>query len=593
MRLPRSLESFGLLPFLFYTLLGFVFYLLIKYTATSTNLLNDLNVITGSWLFLSLAGLSFGIVTVTALTRFTPYSRKTWGLLIGGLVPLIDAHWGEVPLLAPLVLGLLLGLAFITRQERQLKWAKAFAPLPLFVLLIPPTSEAVLEFQKGTYTQHFGKILGYLGIIILVLVEAYFIHATARHALRDEDTSEEVTIFLGPRQSGKTILSLGFYYTLVTKRKGTHEDSFVISEEGTPLDLAELYSIFRRMGFQGVKGTQKGWLTIHTFRIKRGGGKKFLHGLKDVELEITDYAGEILWDLEEIVRDTKKYDDLVKAVEQDIEADMERFKEAIRYRKNVPDEKKDAIAEEIKRKIIHDLERMRFDFRNYRREIYWEKVPESIRDKLAVAHTLSSLMRADKVVPLLDGEGILYELYQRDREAREALNDMKNYNPTLYEVIMNAIRKFERANQALESSLQARRATLEAQLRAYDAILSRFKKRNRRGDFAFLVTKADLIGAIFMPFLLNISLSGVKKRIINLLKSTTAFLNLLQKLVPEKELKKRIILSIILSPADLKHLDPESAEDLREEVLVRGLDELVEWLRTTPIIRVLKEVLLP
>jgi len=595
MKLPRSIESFGLLPFLFYILLGFVFYWLIGFAASSSGLSDAIRVITGSWLFLVFAGFGFGIVTVAALTRFTPYSRKTWGLLLGGLLPLLDGNWGSMPFLVSLGLGVLLGLAFIARQKKQLRWAKTFAPLPFFVLLIPPVSEIALEFQRGTYTQHVEKMIGYISIVILVLIESYLVHATAKHALRDEETSEEVTIFLGPRQSGKTILSLGFYYALVTKRIGTYDNrkSFSISDEGAPIDLSELYSLFRRRGFQGVVGTRLGWLTINVFKIKRKGREKFLHGLKDVELEITDYAGETIWTLEAILKDPKKYDDLVRGVGENIEADFESFKKAIKFRRNPSDEEKDLIATRLKERILKDLEAMAFDFRNYKRDIYWEKVPENIRASLAVAHTLSNLLKVDKIVPLLDGAAILYELYQRDREAREALEDLKSSNPTLYELIMSTIEMFERAEKALDSSAEARKATLEAQFRAYDIILSEFKRRNRRGDFAFLVTKADLIGGIFMPYILGISLPGIKKRILNILKNTAAFINLADKLLPEKSLENKLMLSIILSPADLRRIDPESAEELSEEVFVRGLGELIEWVRRTPLRRLLKEVLLP
>jgi hypothetical protein len=452
-----------------------------------------------------------------------------------------------------------------------------------------------LEVQRGTYIQHIKMIIGYASIVILVLVEAWLVHATARHAFRDEETSEEITIFLGPRQSGKTILSLGFYYALVTKRIGTYDNrkSFSISEEGAPIDLSELYSIFRRRGFQGVVGTRLGWLTINVFKIRRKTLEKFLHGLKDVELEITDYAGETIWTIEEVLKDPKKYDDLVNAVEQDIEADLESFKNAMKFRGSPSDQEKDILATKLKERILKDLRSMNFDFRTYKKDLYWEKIPENIRANLAVAHTLSNLLRADKIVPLLDGAAILYELYNRDREAREALEDLQKSNPALYELIISTIERFERAERALDTSLEARKATLEAQLRAYDVILSEFNRRNRRGDFAFLVTKADLIGSIFMPYLLQINLQGVKKRIINILKSTTAFINLASKLIPEKSLREKLMVSIILSPADLKQIDPESAEELREEILVRGLGELIEWVRKASEGRLLKEVLLP
>ena len=250
-----------------------------------------------------------------------------------------------------------------------------------------------------------------------------------------------------------------------------------------------------------MKGTQKSWLSINTFRIKRKSLEKMLFGLKDIELEITDYAGEILWDLEAVFRDPKKYDDLVREIEQDIEADFESFMRAIHYPANTPNEERQKIAKALQKRIIKDIENRDFDFRNYHGTVYWERIPEGIRTKLAIAHTMSSLLRADKIVPLLDGEGILYEMYQRDPEVEDRLNDLKDANPTLYELIMGSIRKFERQSQALDVSIEARKATLEAQLKAYDVVLSRFKKFNKSGDYMFLVTKADLIAGIFMLIL--------------------------------------------------------------------------------------------
>jgi len=184
-------------------------------------------------------------------------------------------------------------------------------------------------------------------------------------------------------------------------------------------------------------------------------------------------------------------------------------------------------------------------------------------------------------------------MYQRDTEVEARLNELKDINPALYELIMGSIKKFERQNQALDVSIEARKATLEAQLKAYDVILSRFKKLNKRGDFAFLVTKADLIAGIFMPILININPRSIRKRVLRILTRTAAFINLAQKLIPEKQLEEKLMFSVILSPADLKMIDPESAEELQDEILVRGLRDLIEWVRKTPGVRKIREVLLP
>jgi len=590
---PKSLESFGLLPLLFYIALGFAMYKLLMYAAGASNLQDAIDVMTASWLFLIPSGIVLGLTLVATFLRFTPQIRKTLGFLLGALVPLVWPHTGEVVLLASFGVGALIGLLTSTRERTQLRLIKSLTPVPFILLMIPPISEVVFSLQNGEYTGKIEVFLGYIVLTVLLFIDALLLRMVSNHAFRDEDTSEEITLFLGPRQSGKTILSLGFFYELVTGRKGTHEESFVISEEGAPIELSELYGIFRKQGFSGVAGTARGWLTINTFRIKRTPLEKFLFGLKDIKLEITDYAGEILWDLETLFRDPKKYDDFVTQIEKDIDSDFEAFMNAVKYPSGASPETKQRIAKDLQKKIINDVRMKTFDFRKYYRKIYWEKVPEAIRTNLAVAHTVSSLLKADKIVPLIDGEGLLYELYNRDPAFKSNLHGLENENKALYNLIMGSIKKFERLNEGLDSSVGARRATLEAQLRAYDVILSRFKKVNRRGDFAFLVTKADLIAAVFMPVLIAIDIRSIRKRVLEILTRTAAFINLAQKLIPDRQLEEKLMFSIILSPADLKKIDPESLEELRDEILVRGLDDLIEWVRKTPAIRKLQEVLLP
>ena len=231
---PKAFESFGLVPFLFYTFLGGVMYKIMMYIVRSSGLKNEISVMTGSWLFLIPSGFALGLAIIAMISRFTPQIRKTSGFMLGALLPLLWKHHSEVVFLASFGLGFFVGIATITRQEKQLKLVKNIAPIPFLLLTIPPISEVALALQKGNYTQNINIFLGYVGLIIILFIETVIIRKTSNHALKDEETSEEVTIFLGPRQSGKTILSLGFYYELVTGRRGTHEGSFVISEEGTP-----------------------------------------------------------------------------------------------------------------------------------------------------------------------------------------------------------------------------------------------------------------------------------------------------------------------------------------------------------------------
>jgi len=592
----KAFEYFGVLPFLFYVVLGGVMYEIMMYIVNTTNLQNEIAVMTGSWLFLIPSGFVFGLTLVATFVRFTPQIRKTFGFMLGALLPLLWSHHSKPVFLASFGVGVLLGLATVTREKRQLKLIKDFSPVPFLLLLIPPISEVVLAVQKGNYTQNIDVFLGYIGLIVVLFIDVILLRKTSSHALRDENTSEEVTIFLGPRQSGKTILSLGFYYELVTGKRGTYTGSFV-SEESVPLKLSDLYGIFRRKGFAGVMGTQMGWVAIHTFRLKRAPIEKALFGLRDIKLEITDYAGEILWKLESVFRDPHRYDDLVREIKDDINADFKTFMKAIRYPENASLEAKQRIAKSIQKKILEDVQNMRFDFRKYRSSVYWEMIPESIRTNLAIAHAISSILRANKIVPLIDGEGILYEMYQRDIEFRNNIDDLKKDNPHLYKFIIETINRRNSINQSITEAKdippEFRKTMLDAQLWAYTSILLRFKELKKDGDFAFLITKADLIAAVFEPNLLNIDLRKIKKRVKEVLMRTVAFANLVQNLVSEKQIDKRLMFSVILSPADLRKIDPESAEELQDEILVRGLRDLIDWVRKTPGLRKVKEVLLP
>ena len=156
---PKAFESFGLVPFLFYTILGGVIYKITMYIVESSGLRNDISVMTGSWLFLIPSGFALGLTLIAMISRFTPQIRKTFGFMLGALLPLLWQHHSGVVFLASFGLGFLVGIATITRQEKQLKLVKDIAPIPFLLLTIPPISEVALSLQKGNYTQYIDIFL--------------------------------------------------------------------------------------------------------------------------------------------------------------------------------------------------------------------------------------------------------------------------------------------------------------------------------------------------------------------------------------------------------------------------------------------------
>ncbi|WP_461865903.1 hypothetical protein [Thermococcus sp.] len=587
----KSIESFGILSFFTYMAFGVIFYFLIKLLLGGAEYSQMFHSITNSTLFIVVSGLTLGLVTITGLTRETSYARKGFGFLLGILLPIVSGSFSEIYFLISLGIGLLLGLIMIFRPIGQLKLAKGFGVLPLLVIMLPFLSELLWMAKNGTLTAELDKALVYAKIVVAILIADVLIHRTFAHAAKVEESMEESVIFVGPTMSGKTVLSIGLFYEIVQKGLGgleVREDSLVLGDE--PIGLEDLYIFFRNNGFDGIKGTQRGWLSIQYFSIIRPFIDKFLYGLKDISMEITDYAGEDIRKIARMIEKKTEYRELIKTLREALK-DETFLKEGIVAPPKIKDEEgRIKYANKVIDSLIKDLENYNFDFRDYSDRIKWEKVPAAARADLATAYTFGKLMRAERLVFIIDGAKLLYELYTRSPDIIGNLEFLKKNNPYYYKQINSIIKWHEARRETNEKLIEG---TLEGDIKAYTRIATEFKKRKGSGNFIFLVTKADLIAALFDPEnVIHARTRGLKKRIVKILRKSILFKNLMRELkIQEKELQDKLKISMIVSATDLKKIDMTAA--FRDEVRTAGLDELIEWIRKLPPSKIISEVVKP
>ncbi|WP_456396352.1 hypothetical protein [Thermococcus sp.] len=593
----KNIESFGILSFFTYTVFGVIFYFLIRLMLGEYSEMFD--GVVGGTLFTTASGLALGIVIVPGLVRETAYARKGFGFVLGILLPVVSGRFSDTNFLIPLGIGFLLGLMTVFKPTGQLKLAKGLGVLPLLVIILPFLSELLWMAKNGTLSSETDKAIAYGKIIATVLIADIIIHRTFSHAAKAEESTEESVIFVGPTMSGKTVLSIGLFYKIVQKGIGgleVREDSLVLGDE--PIGLEDLYIFFRNSGFNGIKGTQRGWLSIQYFSIIRPFLDKFLYGLKDISLEITDYAGEDIRKIARMIEKKTEYKELIKTLRETLR-DETFLKEGIVSPPKIKSEEAHMkYAHKVIDSIIKDLENYSFDFRDYSDIIKWEKVPQAARADLATAYTYGKLMRAERLVFIIDGAKLLYELYTRSPDIIGNLEFLKKNNPYYYGQISEIIRGYEAFSEAGEALSSREKAlmierTLEGDIKAYTRIATEFRKRKGNKNFVFLVTKADLIAALFDPEnVIHTRTRGLKKRILRILRRSTLFKNLLRELkIPEKELEDRLKISMIVSAADLKEMDIAAA--FREEIKTAGLDELVDWIRKLPRSKILSEVVKP
>ncbi|NJE05346.1 hypothetical protein E3E36_04160 [Thermococcus sp. M36] len=604
----RSLESFGLLPFFSYLLFGFLLYRVLDGFLGAGAPRETFTVLAGSVLFKVASGISLGLIMAVALTRHSAYTRKALGLWLGMLFPVASGYTGTTDFMGALGAGLLLGLVLIRRPTAQLKLAKALVPLPILIMMLPYLSQLFWMLDRGVILTELQTTVTYLRIVAVLLVGDVLIYIVLRHAAYDEETARESTLFLGPSKSGKTILSLGLFHAIVQGNvgglKATSDSMVLVDKNEIAARLEDLYDTFVRAGFAGVKGTMRGWLSINIFDISRSPLDKFLYGMKDLSLEITDYAGEDLWNIAEILEDRTKYKErIVEAFKAETNPSdkkkFETFMKAVVYPKGLDRQARATYAATLRNRILKDLRKGAFDFRNYRRRIRWEELPEAIRTPLATAHTYRGIINADRIVFLLDGEKILYELYKKDPDFRTNLEYLESSNRKYYEKIKKIVEYLSDLDNKLgDPTLDKRirepisRETLGHHLNAYRRIVLASRSKIRRESFVFLVTKADLIGAVFNSDVVSINLNRLKRRVLRALKKSVLFRNFLKNMnITEKDLSDKLMFSIVLPRKELE--DSGSITPLSEDVLVRGLDDVIRWIRKAPRIKVLKEVLKP
>lgn len=604
----KSIESFGLVPFLSYLIFGWMAFKILSILLKGPGIGDSFEVITSSIVFMVLSGLSLGNVTAVALTRHSAYTRKALGFMLGLMVPIVNPIFTSPEFLGSLAGGFLIGLALMKRRNTQLRFAKAFVPLPLLYLMLPYLSAIFNMISLGTIVEDLDVTLSNLRVIAALLVYDIVIFVILRHAAIDEESTKESTLFLGPSKSGKTILSLGLFHAIVQGNVGglkATSDSMVLVDKNEPsIRLEDLYDTFVRAGFTGVKGTMRGWLSISVFDLSRKFLDKFLFGLKDLSLEITDYAGEDLWNIAEIVEDKSKYRErIVEAFRAETnpgdKKKFENFMKAVIFPRRLDPKNRAAYAATLRARILKDLERGTFDFRKYRGMIRWEELPEAIRTPLATAHTYRGIVNATRIVFLLDGEKILYELYKRDPDFRTNLEFLKSTNERYYNKIMNVINNLSEIEERLgDPTLNKKlretigRETLGQHLNAYRRIVLASKSKVKKDSFIFLVTKADLIGAVFNSDILSIRLEGLKRRVLRILRKAVLFKNFLKNLnINEKDLSNKLMFSIIVPRREL--VTSDYPIPLTDEILVKGLDRVVEWIRKTSKARIIKEALKP
>ena len=538
---------FGIIPFIVWIIFGYILYWIIYIMLSSFDISFSIYYAIKNTVAYLLVGLGF--IISYALTHSDASSRKILGFAIGFYLPIFSVILNYFQYYWLLFfIGLLLGYIIVKKSN---KFFSYILTLALFSPIVYILYTQIYDFFGFLMiSQYIGRpidfnelgkrlisIISYLSVLILNL---YLI----RDGFKPSKLLEENLIpILGPKSSGKTILSIGLFYCISNKKLGKYLDT-PIAVNTEHINLYSIYLKFLENGYKKIEGTKYGEVILHKFLIFSDPLKRILWGFKDKKIEIVDYAGEYLGDISKL-----SYDDrfLLKYCEE--------------IRENL---KKYNLDEYLIDKIINNIRKRKFRFEEYLDKLDFSKLNMSQIIPLYIAF---SIYHSNKIIFLIDGIALVRYLYKTNPTFVRRIEQIKSKNKTFYNFITRLVKKSD------DNDLN--RLTLV--IDQYKKIKDKFKDK----DIKFLITKSD-----FILYLYGLSFNNTKNLdiICNEIRRELSEDPLLECVVNEG-----FFVSMVISKKDIDEIyGKEESRYIKDQILVGGLDKFIEYIKKDNILSSIK-----
>ncbi|CAB50553.1 hypothetical protein [Pyrococcus abyssi] len=648
-------RSFGIIPFLAFFGWGLLFGFLIKslllgniiHANNAESVYNDYSFILDSFVFAILFGLSTGIgIGMLFVPKVT--SKKLSGLVIGFQLSIIGIRgdmFKEMWLwwITGIVIGVGISLILIlygmkSNSERvysfYIKIAKLIVTTWIAFLLWPLTAGIWNEITNGTYTSSNALYIYITSTLVLLVV---FMMSWKVMNTRMSEESVPI-IFIGTRKSGKTFLSLIHLTYLNKYGKGEYvaETPFIIGgirKMTSPSDILRMIAddmrvigralskvfpavtfrdknlqrIFNELVIRALMGsqigTEVGSFSLYTLKIYKDRKSRILFGIPYAKVEFTDYAGEIVDQVEDYlgkysqnpINIKREVDKLAKDLNDALERGVVDFIDETllsKLSKNIK-ENKNVIRKYINM-LINDLRDLNFDFRKYTRIFNFDsKVMSNYKPLLVSVFVLSRIKNAKKIGVLVDGESLLATMLQQATitgsgelvEVARKISEIEQLLERNRGVIRKAVNKivsssdippgYKELLREIEDPMHLRKILerKENVIRSVAVYLKLLQDDFIKGkDIAVIVTKSDIFTLLWGD------------RILTDKKNRERFL--------EKYVRE--VLRLAMPKSNYRILFSGAKLDPIKVIgEVYGIDEIVEWEVEDNMSRLIAEVVLP
>ena len=348
---------------------------------------------------LFLYGISFGILLSRLLLKeLIPDSLWLMTLLLSSLIIiLINNSTTIVPYyLLYTTIGLIIGLFvwFIGKRDMGKPKNKKIIKRQMYVYmrLIP----IITLFLTGVFLHPiFEAATPNMTSKTLSTIYFFILTAISYLYIPKDPEDESKLLFVGPRSSGKTILSIGLNKVIISEHGGAPSNPVDIWLDNVPT-MYDLMRIFDQYGYSGIESTSI--FTIHLFRFNTANIPSLVQkGILESYIELIDYRGEYLETISEFCKFPDKLENYLSTLKNALET------------LNISSSKIN--------KIISDLKEGKFRrFRDYLDYEVWKNMDV---DLIGPLYILSKMKSSNTLVYLIDGRKLLNYLLIYDEILKE------------------------------------------------------------------------------------------------------------------------------------------------------------------------------